>query len=76
LVPPNDAKALAAALLSLASDPDLRLQLGKAGARRVFQAFDQTRAAADLMALFGGEAASATARVDRSVTVEPDQQIA
>jgi glycosyltransferase involved in cell wall biosynthesis len=76
LVPPDDAPALAAGLLNLASDPDLRLQLGKAGARRVFQTFDQNRAAADLMVLFAGEALPATARADRAVTVEPDQKIA
>jgi glycosyltransferase involved in cell wall biosynthesis len=61
LVPPDDARALSQALLQLGTDPDLRLRLGKAGARRVLQAFDHAQAVSDLVILFGDLSAPASA---------------
>ncbi len=57
-VPPDNPQALSEAVVQLTQDPDLRLRLGKAGARRVFQAFDHERALTELMVLFTGTAVS------------------
>ena len=43
LVPARDATALAAAIASLASDPDLRKQLGTAGRAKATREFDERR---------------------------------
>jgi glycosyltransferase involved in cell wall biosynthesis len=59
LVPPDDAPALAAALLRLARDPALRDELGRNAERRVRSEFDHHRSIAFLMALFDGRRAAA-----------------
>ncbi len=59
LVPPDDALALAAALLRLARDPALRDELGRNAERRVRSEFDHHRSIAFLMALFDGRRAAA-----------------
>jgi glycosyltransferase involved in cell wall biosynthesis len=66
-VPPDDPEALSAAVVRLTRDPELRLRLGKAGARRVFQAFDHERALTDLVALFTGIAAAQGGPADRKI---------
>lgn len=65
LVPPDDPDRLAAALERLIRDPDLRLRLGKAGARRVAEAFDARLGLATLADLFNGTG-SPTSRLRRS----------
>jgi glycosyltransferase involved in cell wall biosynthesis len=52
LVPPDDAEALARALVKLAGDPDTRERLAVAGEARVRHDFDHRRSIAKLMALF------------------------
>jgi glycosyltransferase involved in cell wall biosynthesis len=59
LVPPGDPAALAAALLALIGDPDRRARMGRAGARRVAEAFDARTGLAALVALFDGTPAPA-----------------
>jgi glycosyltransferase involved in cell wall biosynthesis len=49
LVPPDDAGALAAAILELAADPALREYLGSAARRRAEEAFDIRHAAAAMV---------------------------
>lgn len=56
LVPPGDARALAAALGRLADDPTLRENLGRAGRSRVEEAFDLHANAARLVALLAKSA--------------------
>ncbi len=69
LVPPDEPAALADAMVRLIRDPDLRLRLGKAGARRVAQHFDARASLPTLAALFDGEAA--TGQGTRAVAVAP-----
>jgi glycosyltransferase involved in cell wall biosynthesis len=52
LVPPDDAKALAAAFDSLARDPSLRTRLGRGGLERVASRFRPEDAARSLVALY------------------------
>lgn len=54
LVPPNDAAALAEALLRLARDPALRERLGTAGREKVLREFDLARSAEQLVQLMRG----------------------
>ncbi|MEW5773295.1 MAG: glycosyltransferase [Thermodesulfobacteriota bacterium] len=51
LVPPGDAPALAAALESLAADPELRRRMGREGRRKVEAEYDQAANAAKLAGL-------------------------
>jgi glycosyltransferase involved in cell wall biosynthesis len=53
LVPPNDEKALAAAIARLLDDVDLCRAFGAAARRRVEERFDITRNAARYAELFG-----------------------
>jgi len=55
LVPPGDPEALAAALLRLWNDPDLRQQMGQAGRQRVEQHFDVRRMTAEYECLYEGK---------------------
>lgn len=57
LVPPDDAEALAGALLALIDDPDGRRALGRAGQARVARDFDSA-VSLDALAGFFGEAAA------------------
>jgi glycosyltransferase involved in cell wall biosynthesis len=59
LVPPADPARLAAALLRLARDPELRDMLGRNAERRVRSEFDHHGSIAFLMALFDGRRAAA-----------------
>src|SRR5262245_5557270 len=59
LVPPDDAPALAQALLRLMRDPTLRDALGRNAERRVRSEFDHRRSIAFLLALFDGRRAAA-----------------
>jgi colanic acid/amylovoran biosynthesis glycosyltransferase len=52
LVPPADADALAAAVIRLIDEPELRLRLGKAGRARVIDKFHLTRNAEHLLKFF------------------------
>ncbi len=52
LVPPNEPRLLAAAMVRLIRDPDARTRLGKAGAKRVADQFDARASLAALAALF------------------------
>jgi glycosyltransferase involved in cell wall biosynthesis len=52
LVPPRDAKALAAALARLAHQPELRSELGRAGRAKVVREYDAYANAATLTSLF------------------------
>jgi glycosyltransferase involved in cell wall biosynthesis len=71
-VPPDNPQALSQAVVQLTQDPDLRLRLGKAGARRVVQAFDHQRALAELMVLFTGTPVSPGTIVLQGATVLHD----
>jgi glycosyltransferase involved in cell wall biosynthesis len=53
LVPPDNADALAAAIVALARDPQLRHRLGKAASRRIAADFDHRRSVETLLELFG-----------------------
>ncbi|HEX4766870.1 MAG TPA: glycosyltransferase family 4 protein [Lichenihabitans sp.] len=55
LVAPEDPEALAAAIVALMRDPDLRRRLGRAGAARVRRDFDCETAAQALVGLLRGE---------------------
>jgi colanic acid/amylovoran biosynthesis glycosyltransferase len=55
LVPPGRADALAAALVELLEDDELRLSLGRAGRRRVVDGYDVRRSAASLCELYRSE---------------------
>ena len=59
LVPPDNAPALAAALLRLARDPALREALGRNAEHRVRSEFNHHRGIAFLMTLFDGRRAAA-----------------
>ncbi len=52
LVPPRDPQALADKLLLLASDPDLRRQMGERGRDRVKRLFESSRIMAQLEDLY------------------------
>ena len=52
LVPPRDPAALAAAILRLAEDPDLRARLGAGGRRLVEREYSEDRIAAETLALW------------------------
>ncbi len=54
LVPPDDPKALAEAILSLLGSPERRRAMGERGRARVYPALDISRLAADLKALYQG----------------------
>jgi glycosyltransferase involved in cell wall biosynthesis len=58
LVPPNDAAALADAVVRLAADAALRLRLGRQGRALVERQHDERANARRLLALFRGEAPS------------------
>jgi glycosyltransferase involved in cell wall biosynthesis len=51
LVPPYDVAALAAAIRTLVSDPDLRTRMGAAGRARVLSEFAEETIAEQTMAL-------------------------
>lgn len=51
-VPPRNAVQLAGALLRLIDDPGLRLQMGKAGRRRVLEMFDQQKQIETLVEIY------------------------
>jgi colanic acid/amylovoran biosynthesis glycosyltransferase len=55
LVPPADPGALAAAIATLAADPDLRVRLGVSARERVAQSYDLSNNATRLAAVFRGE---------------------
>jgi glycosyltransferase involved in cell wall biosynthesis len=65
LVPPDDAEALAAALLDLIRDPLRRDRIGRAGAKRVAAAFDARTGLAALTALFDGVPGARAPRDER-----------
>lgn len=52
LVPPGDAAGLAAAILRLLDDPDLRERMGRAGRARMEQLFDARLWARSLHAVY------------------------
>ncbi len=52
LVPPGDAKALAAALVRLLKDPEMRLSLGEAGAAKVRERYEAGKVAAGMGGVF------------------------
>ena len=52
LVPPRDDQALAAAILRLLGDPDLRARMGQAGRRRVAERFSVERMVAGTAAVY------------------------
>ena len=52
LVPPNDASALAQAIERLIRDPAHRIEIGKAGGRKVHSLFGHEEGIAQLMAMF------------------------
>jgi rhamnosyl/mannosyltransferase len=52
VVPPNDAPALAAALNTLLSDPDLRQRFGAAGRQRVTELFTRTHMVDSIEAIY------------------------
>jgi len=52
-VPPGDAGALSRAIRALLSSPELRTQMGLAGARRVAEIFSARRCGNDVLALYG-----------------------
>jgi glycosyltransferase involved in cell wall biosynthesis len=52
LVPPRDPRALARAIVTLLSDPDLRLRLGQAGLQRVRRHFTVERMVAGTLAVY------------------------
>ncbi len=58
LVPPDDPGALAGALVKLAADPALRLQMGRAGRLRATALFDREAMASAYGALYRGVAAA------------------
>jgi glycosyltransferase involved in cell wall biosynthesis len=53
LVPPGDASALAAALVRLAADPELRARMGEAGRQRAVERYDEARVIARTLDLLG-----------------------
>lgn len=57
LVPPRDARALAQALESLISNPELRRRLGARGRERAEQEFGADRIIPQTLALYGGDPA-------------------
>ncbi len=67
LVPPDDAEALAAALVHLAADPDARRAMGRAGQARVARHFDSAVSLDALASLFrdGAGDGEVDTRVDR-----------
>ena len=56
LVPPNDAEALANAILRISGDPMLARNLGRAGRLTVLEHFDGNKTAVELAALFAAGA--------------------
>jgi glycosyltransferase involved in cell wall biosynthesis len=52
LVPPRDARALADAIAELATDPDRRQRMGRAGRERVEQEFSEHHVVAQTLALY------------------------
>jgi glycosyltransferase involved in cell wall biosynthesis len=73
LVPPEDATALAEALLRVRREPDFARALGLAGRKAVEEGFNLSRNAARQMALFAGEVAVAEAaeRKERPACTAP-----
>jgi glycosyltransferase involved in cell wall biosynthesis len=72
LVPPEDAAALARALLRVRQDPDFGRALGRAGRKAVEESFDLARNAARQMALFAGDVAPpAVERKERAACTAP-----
>lgn len=55
LVPPEDAEALAAAMVRVMRDPDLRRALGRAGRQRIVRDFSSRRSADALAAALAGD---------------------
>jgi glycosyltransferase involved in cell wall biosynthesis len=66
LVPPDDPKALAAAMARAIRDPALRERLGNAGAERVHAEFDHRATIGRLIALFESMGASASATREKA----------
>jgi glycosyltransferase involved in cell wall biosynthesis len=71
LVPPEDPAALAAALVRLASDPDLRRRLGEEAARDARHRFDVRRTVAQIEAVYR-RTLSEGEREERTETPSPD----
>jgi len=67
LTPPNDAPALAAAIVELARHPDRRARLAAAGQARVREAFDMNAGLEQLGALFRASNVPYTARAPSSI---------
>jgi len=67
LVPPREVQPLAAALMRLVRDPDLRDAMGQAGRTRAMRLFDESRVVGGLLDLLGLQdpARSASARHNR-----------
>jgi glycosyltransferase involved in cell wall biosynthesis len=61
LVPPSDARALAAAMRALASDPARRAKLGRAGRARVLESFGLERMVDETIAVYREVLGGATA---------------
>jgi glycosyltransferase involved in cell wall biosynthesis len=53
-VPPRNGRQLAAALLQLIDDPEIRHRMGKAGRRRVLELFDQQKQIDALVGIYRG----------------------
>ncbi len=68
LVEPGETAALAAAIASLAGDPEWRGKLGAAGRARVEEQFSAERASAQLAPLFAGTRATASPAVPALAT--------
>jgi len=64
-IPPEDATALAEAIVSLADDPEKRLEMGECGAGFVEREFNRKRWAARYLELLEGIAASPAASTSR-----------
>ncbi len=65
LVPPRDARALAQALIQMASDERLRKRLSKQGRERIIKDFSSNQSALQLRALFEGRSAVPRGRPPR-----------